>query len=59
MSRVEICIEMNDEVYQSFEAEARREGVTVRSLLERMVSRMLRDMEREEAAGTDNPVIAS
>ena len=40
-------------------AEARREGVTLKSLLERMVNGLIRDMEKEEEEGTDHPIIAS
>jgi hypothetical protein len=59
MSQVHICIELSDESLRSFEAEARREGVTLQSLLERMVKGLIRDMEREEEKGTDHPIIAS
>lgn len=59
MSKVHICIELSDETLRSFEAEARREGTTLQALLERMVNGLIRDMEREEEAGTDHEIIAS
>ena len=59
MSKVHICIELTDATLRSFEAEARREGTTLQALLERMVNGLIRDMEREEEAGTDHEIIAS
>ena len=59
MSQVHICIELTETALRSFEAEARREGLTLQAVLERTVNGLLRDMEREEEAGTDHPIIAS
>jgi hypothetical protein len=59
MATVEICVEIEEEALRAYEAEARRQGITVRCLVERMVNGLLRDMEREEDAGTDHPIIAS
>ena len=59
MSKVHICIDLSDAALRSFEAEARREGVTLQSILERTVNGLIRDMEHEEEAGTDHPIIAS
>ncbi len=59
MAQVQICIDISEESLHSFEAEAMREGVTVKSLLERMVNGLIRDMEREEDEGTNHPIIAS
>jgi hypothetical protein len=59
MSQVHICIELSEASIRSFEAEARREGLTLQAVLERTVNGLLRDMEREEEAGTDHPIIAS
>jgi hypothetical protein len=59
MAKVHICIDISEESLHSYEAEARREGVTLQSLLERMVDGLIRDMEREEEEGTDHPIIAS
>ena len=59
MSKVHICIDLTEQAIRSFEAEARRDGITLQSLLERMVNGLLRDMEREEEEGTDHPIIAS
>jgi hypothetical protein len=59
MSKVNICVEIGEEALRAYETEARTEGITVQSLLERMVNGLLRDMEREEEEGTDHPIIAS
>ena len=59
MQKVHICVDMSEESLRAFEAEARREGVTAQSLIERTVNGLLRDMEKEEEEGTDHPIIAS
>jgi hypothetical protein len=59
MSKIHICIDLTEESLRSFEAEAQREGVPLQALLEQMVNRLIRDMEREEGEGTDHPIIAS
>jgi len=59
MAQVHICIDLNETDLRSFEAEARREGMTLQGLLERMVNGLIRDMQRDEEEGTDHPIIAS
>jgi hypothetical protein len=59
MAQVHICIELSEQAIRSYEAAARREGVTLQSLLERMVNGLLKEMEDDEEAGTDHPIIAS
>jgi uncharacterized protein YicC (UPF0701 family) len=59
VAQVHICIELSEQAVRSFEAAARREGVTLQSLLERTVNGLLKEMEGEEEAGTDHPIIAS
>lgn len=59
MSKVHICVEVPPEALKAFQAEARREGVSVQSLLERTVNGLLRDLEREQEEGTDHPIIPS
>lgn len=59
MSKVHICLDIKEEALRAFEAEARREGVPVKELLERTVNGLLRDMEKEEEEGTDHPIIPS
>jgi len=59
MSKVHICVDVTEEALRAFEAEARREGITVQSLLERMVNGLLEDLEREQEEGTDHPIIPS
>ncbi len=59
MSKVHICVDVSETSLRLYQAEARREGVTVQVLLERTVNGLLRDMEKEEDEGTDHPIIAS
>ncbi len=59
MSKVHICVDLEETALRSFEAEARREGVPVKELLERTINGLLRDMEKEEEEGTDHPIIPS
>jgi hypothetical protein len=59
MAQVTICIDLSEETLRSYEAEARREGVPLKTLLERTVNGLLREMERDEEEGTDHPIIAS
>jgi hypothetical protein len=54
MKKVPICIELEDEVFRSFEAEAKREGVPVEGLLEQVLTGLLRDLEQERRDGTDH-----
>jgi hypothetical protein len=59
MSKVHICLDIKEEALRAFEAEARREGVTVKALLERTIHGLLQDLEREQEEGTDHPIIPS
>jgi hypothetical protein len=57
MRKVRVCIELADDRYRSFVSEARRRGVSVESLLEKMVDGLLRELEQEEDDGVDHPII--
>jgi len=57
MTKVEICIELAQEVYLGFQREAERRGVTVESLVEKTVNGLLEELQREEEEGTDHPII--
>ena len=59
VTRVRICVELDEEVHRRFQREAEREGVTVESLLEKVVDGLLKEMEKEEAEGIDHPIIPS
>ena len=57
MKKVRICLTLDDHVYQRYAAEAKQEGVSVESLVERVAARLLDDLEQEEKDGTDHPII--
>lgn len=59
MSKVHICIEVTEQALRTFDAEARRRGVTVQALIENMVAGLIREMESQEESGTDFQVIPS
>ena len=59
MAKIHICVDLTEEAIRAYECEARRQGVTLQLLIERMVNGLIRDMEGEEEEGTDHPVIAS
>lgn len=59
MRKVRISLDIDDEVYMAFQREGQRLNVSIESLLERTVQGLLREMHREEAEGTDHPIIAS
>ncbi len=57
MPKVRICVDVEEQAFRAFEGEAQREGVSVESLLERVVAGLLRDLEREEKEGLDFPIV--
>jgi hypothetical protein len=54
--RVRVCVDLPEEHYRAFEAEARRRGVTVEALVEQTVQGLIEELEREESEGTDHPI---
>jgi len=56
MRKVRVCIELEEESYRAYEAEARKRGVTVESLVEQTANGLIRELEEEERDGTDHPV---
>ena len=57
MTRVQICIELDEDVYKSYQREAARRDVTVEALVEQTVSTLLEELARDQDEGTDHPVI--
>jgi hypothetical protein len=56
MSKVRVCVDLPEEHYRAFVAEAGRRGVSVEDLVQQTVQGLIEEMEREERDGTDHPV---
>jgi len=59
VTKVRVCVELEDAHYRSLASEAERRGVTVESLVERMAQQLIAELEAEERAGTDHPISTS
>jgi|MudIll2142460700_1097286.scaffolds.fasta_scaffold2546126_2 hypothetical protein len=59
MTKVRICVELPDEHFRMFQAEAKRRGVPVEELIEQCVGELVREMEEDEASGTDPLIVPS
>ena len=57
MARVRVWVKLSDDEFEAFEREAAREGRTVESLIEQTVQVLWDEMEREQAHGTDHPIL--
>ena len=57
MKTVRICVDLEEESYRAFAAEAKRRGVTVEILVTQTVDGLIRELEQEERDGTDHPII--
>lgn len=57
MRKVRVCVELDEEDYQAYEAEAQREGTTVEALVEQVLRGLYRDLKREESEEGDHPTI--
>jgi len=51
MQKVQVWAEISDEHYRAYEAEAKRQGVTVEELVQQTVNCLLRELEQEEEDG--------
>ena len=56
MRKVQVCVELDEEDYEAYDAEARRLGSSVQELVERVVRGLYRDLKQEENEG-DHPII--
>lgn len=54
--KVQVVAELSDELFRSYEAEARRQGVKVESLIQQTVNTLLRELEQDEE---DHPITMS
>ena len=59
MRRVQVYIELSDVEYRHYEEEGRRHGVTVETLVHKMIQGLVQEMQREEREGTDHPIISA
>jgi len=55
MHRLDISVELDDEMYRSLEGEAKRAGVKLQSLVEQMVQGLLLELEEQEKE--DQPIL--
>jgi hypothetical protein len=56
MRRVQVLIELDEEDYAAFEAEAKRSDSSVEALLERVLRGLYRDLRQEEREA-DHPIL--
>lgn len=56
MPSVRVNVNLSEEHYRDFEAEAKRRGVPIESLVEQMTQALVRELEDEEREGTDHPI---
>jgi len=54
MHKVQVWVELPDNKFDAYVNESRRRGVTVESLVQRMVQSLLHDVEQDEHDGTDH-----
>jgi hypothetical protein len=59
MKRIRVCVNLPEERFRAYEDEAKRQGVTVESLVEQTLEVLLREEEEEIREGTDHPIIIS
>ena len=56
MSKVRICVDLNEGELRAYQEEAKRRGTSVESLVEEMVKRLIQEVQRQENEGTDHPI---
>ena len=56
MTKVRICVELNEQHYHDLEREAKRRGVPIETLVEQSVNKLIEDFETEVEEGTDHPI---
>lgn len=59
MSKVRICVDLNEGELRAYQEEAKRRGTSVESLVEEMVRRLIEDVRRQEDEGIDHPILPS
>jgi hypothetical protein len=56
MTKVQIWVELSDDVFVAYEREAQRREVPVETLVEQTVNVLLEELERDEKEGTDHTI---
>ena len=56
MSKVKICVEIDEPDLRQYRIEAKRRGTTVEQLIEKMVNGLIQEMREEENLGTDHDI---
>ncbi len=59
MTKVQVCVDVPEDHYRAYEDQARREGVTVESLVRQTLQFLLEEAERAAEEGTDHVIIPS
>jgi len=59
MSKVRICIDLNEAELRAYREEAERLGISVERLVEDTVKRLIQDVKLQEDEGTDHPILPS
>ena len=59
MTKVTICVDVSEEHYRAYAAEAERQGVSVESLVKQTLQSLLDEAEREDEEGRDHLIIPS
>lgn len=57
MTRVQICVDVPEDHFRAYEDQAKRQGVSVESLVRQTLQCLLEEAEREEEEGTDHIII--
>lgn len=56
MTKVKICVEIDEEHFKLYKIEAKRRDTTVEELIEQMVQGLIQDLREEQESGTDHPI---
>ena len=56
MRSVNVTIDLDDDSYRAYEAEARRSQTTVETLVQQVLQKLYGELEREEKEG-DHPIL--
>ena len=59
MTKVTLCVDVPEDHYRAYAAEAERQGVAVESLVKQTLQSLLDEAEREEEEGSDHLIIPS
>ena len=59
MRKIQVWAELSDEHFRAYEAEAKRQGVPVETLVEQTVNCLLKELEREQDEDSDQLLTVS